>query len=445
MMGAREFVYLAWLRARGSAVPRHYREYLRADARARWPQTVQERLSALLRHCRERVPYYGALLRDERDLERDPEGALKRLPVLTKAIIRERGAALHSTDLARRRWAYNTSGGSTGEPVRLVQDDDYAYRTNALTVAFSAWLGHRPGEPEVLLWGSERDVLDGSVGFRALLRNRILRTSFLNAFRLTEEAMRGFATTLRRERPRFVVAYAQALYEFARFLEANCLEVPPPRAIVTSAGTLHPFMRAQIQKVFGCPVFDRYGSREVGLIGCERPGYQGLWIPPVSVYVEVVDERGQPVPHGADGELLVTSLANLAMPLVRYRIGDRGALLAGAQNSGQALARVLGRNVDAFRCRDGTLVDGEYFTHLLYFRDWVERFQFVQKGYDDVLLRVVRREAGPAAPAGELGQIEAQVRAALGPSARLSVEWVEEIAPAPSGKYRFTISELPPP
>lgn len=437
--------YFAYQRLRGSAIPRYYREILEADARGVGPDDARERLARLLWHCREHVPYYRARLRGLPDPARDPEAALARLPILTKDVVRAQGAALRSDDLARRRWFEKTSGGSTGEPVRLIQDADHLARTEALALAYSRWIGHEVGEPAVLLWGSERDVLEGTVGLRSRVANAVKRTTFLNAFRMTPEAMRGFARTLRRTRPRLVLAYAQAAYELAGFLEAEGLAVPPPRAVITSAGTLHDFMRERIARVFGCPVFDRYGSREVGLIAAERPGHPGKWVPPWNVRVEVVDERGAPAPPGADGELVVTSLVNFAMPLVRYRIGDRGALAPDRFRGGQVLSRVLGRNVDAFRRRDGTLVDGEYFTHLLYFRDWVEKFQFVQTGYDDVVLRVVPRRPATGAPAGDLDELAAKTRLALGDAARLRVECVDEIAPAASGKYRYTISEVPRP
>jgi phenylacetate-CoA ligase len=434
-------LYFKFLSVRGLRVPFYYRQYLEHDKKAGWPTTSEEALPDLLNHCKRHVPYYRNLLAGANP-DSNPLATLQQLPILTKDIIRGERERLCADDLAARRWYFNTSGGSTGEPIRLVQDQAYADRSNALAIAFSAWLGHYPGDKEVWLWGSERDVLTGTVGLWARARNGLLRTTFVNAFRLTPQSMRAFAATLQRERPTFILAYAQALYEVAKFLTPEALQVPAPSAIVTSAGTLHGFMRETIERAFGCRVFNRYGSREVGLIACERPEHRGLWCPPVSVYIEIVDDNGQPVPPGVDGNILVTSLLNRAMPLVRYRIGDRGALLPGLQRGGQALAHVLGRNVDAFRRRDGTIIDGEYFTHLLYFRDWVQKFQFVQRDFDDVLLRVVTANADKTALLPELVHVEQSLRTALGSDARLSIEWVDDIPPAPSGKYRYTISEV---
>lgn len=444
-MNLRGWAYFAFIGLRGSRVPRYYREFLDRDARGPTPEAGLAALSGLLRHCKERVPHYAELLRDLPEPEVDPLGVLARLPVLTKRTIRERFALLRSRDLGDRRWIFNTSGGSTGEPARFIQDDEFAWRTGALALAFGRWVGHQVGETQVELWGDEREVLQGSAGLRNRVTNALKKRIFLNAFRMTPEAMRGFAAVLRDARPRLVLAYAQALYELAGFLESERLEVPPVGAVITSAGTLHGFMRQRIERVFHCRAYDRYGSREVGLIAAERPGVEGLWVAPWNVLVEVVDEGGRPVPDGTDGEILVTSLVNRAMPLLRYRIGDRGALGAGPVRGGRVLTRLLGRNVDAFRRRDGTLVDGEYFTHMVYFRDWVEKFQFVQRSYDEVVLRIVSARRDRSALQPELDQMAAQTRAALGPGAALRVEWVDEIPPAASGKYRYTVSELPAP
>ncbi len=444
-MNLRGRLYFAYVRLRGSAAPAYYRQYLEADLRP-VPETSRDLLARLLRHCKEKVPHYSEILRDLRNPEEDPFGVLQRMPILTKRTIRARFEALKSSDLDRRRWRVNTSGGSTGEPARFIQDEEYEARNGALGLAHARWVGHEIGEPEVRLWGSEHEVLHGTIGWRKRAANALTRTTFFNAFRMAPGDMRRFGADLRRIRPKIIVAYAQALYELAGFFEREGIAVPRITAAITSAGTLHEFMRDRIQRVFQCPIYNLYGSREVGLIAAERPGVEGMWVPPWNTILEIVDEAGHPVPAGSDGEILVTSLTNYAMPLVRYRIGDRGALaLHAVARGGQRLIRLRGRNVDAFRRRDGTLIDGEYFTHLLYYRNWVDKFQFTQTSYEDVVLRIVPRTRDHRTMQAELEDITSHVKVALGASAALHVEWVDEIPPAPSGKYRYTISEVTPP
>jgi phenylacetate-CoA ligase len=129
------------------------------------------------------------------------------------------------------------------------------------------------------------------------------------------------------------------------------------------------------------------------------------------------------------------------MPLLRYQIGDRGVLAQHRLLGGQVLERVSGRNVDTFKLRDGTLVDGEYFTHLMYFRDWVRKFQVVQKEYDTVVFKVELNQ--PLEPSKtELIEIARGTRAVMGDLCHVNFEFPREIPPARSGKFRFTISEV---
>jgi phenylacetate-CoA ligase len=400
-------------------------------------------LTKILLHCQRSVPYYAKLMTTltERDIIDSPAACLHTLPILTKDTIRAKFDQLKSEDLARRTWHYNTSGGSTGIPIKLIQDKEYRSLSAAVTMLYSHLIGREEGEPVVLVWGSERDILQASVGLKAKLWRFVLNTNMINAFRMTEDRMRECLSLLNRRPPKVIIAYAQSLYELACFAERAKIVVVPQNAVITSAGTLYEFMRETITKVFQCPVYNRYGSREVGDIACERPGLKGLWVAPWGNYVEVVDHGGASLPSGVEGDLIITCLTNFAMPLLRYQIGDRGVLAQHRLLGGQVLERVSGRNVDTFKLRDGTLVDGEYFTHLMYFRDWVRKFQVVQKEYDTVVFKVELNQ--PLEPSKtELIEIARGTRAVMGDLCHVNFEFPREIPPARSGKFRFTISEV---
>jgi phenylacetate-CoA ligase len=208
---------------------------------------------------------------------------------------------------------------------------------------------------------------------------------------------------------------------------------------------LYPFMREKIEQVFHCRVYNRYGSREVGDIACEREGVQGFWVAPWGNYVEIVDEQGRRVPDGEEGDILVTSLSNMAMPLIRYKIGDRGVLKPRADRQpgepyGQVLASLLGRNVDVFRTSTGTMVYSGYFMTLLYVRRWVKKFQVIQKGLDRILFKIVSCDSRP--PQAELDQITRETRILFGENCQVDFEFPEDIPVTGSGKYRYTICEL---
>jgi phenylacetate-CoA ligase len=446
-MNWRKPTYLSYAALRGYRFPSFLKQYSKEYQRGAGFDTAKRALTELLRHCRQCVPHYAAQLQRLGNTpleETDPVACLSRLPVLTKDTIRNDFARLQSADLGRRHWSYNTSGGSTGEPIRLVQDREYEDRCKAISLFCHELWGREVGQPLIRLWGSERDIEAGTQSAKTRFFNWLTNANWVNAFNLSPQRMREGVATLNRKGPGLVMAYASAAYEFARFVEREKLSLRPQHAVVTSAGTLYPFMREPIARVFGCPVYNLYGSREVSLIGCEIPGVNGLWVPPWSNFVEILDDEGMPVRPGEEGNIVVTCLTNFAMPLIRYRICDRGALMPGVPANGhppaQVLKHVSGRNVDLFRTRDQKVVDGEYFTHLLYLRPWVAKFQVVQKAHEHIVFKVVRANGAPAQ--AELDEIAAKSRLVMGTDCRIEFEFPDELPPHPAGKYRYTISEV---
>jgi len=443
-MNWRKPAYLAYASLRGYRFPSLLRRYLAEYEGGIDPKTMPTALSRLLLHCQQATPYYTELLSkvSPSQIRRDPRAVVQQLPILTKELIRNNFGALQSRDNSGRNCEINTSGGSTGEPVKLIQDDEYRDASTAIQWLSHHQLGCPVGAPHVRLWGSERDLESGTKSRKAQLFNWLTNTTWMNAFAMSPERMRGFIDVLNSSRPRLVVAYAQAIYELARFAEREQIPVAPQRAVLTSAGTLYPFIREKIAQVFRCEVYNLYGSREVSDIAWELPGLKGLWAPPWANFIEIVDEEGAAVPAGTEGNIVLTCLTNYAMPLVRYWIGDRGALLPESESPDgiQMLSHVSGRTVDTFRRSDQTLVDGEYFTHLLYFRPWVWKFQLVQKSFNHILFRLVSTNGKPARE--ELDEIAARARLAMGDDCNVEFEFCDELPPLRSGKFRYTISEV---
>ena len=402
------------------------------------------RLARLLRHAARHVPWYrdelsklGVVRGDALDLER-----FTTIPPLTRDVLRERFDSLASDDLASRRWYRNCSGGSTGEPVAVLQDRDYEAVGLAAIEMHHGWAGRRPGEPMVRLWASERDILLGSQGWRnqlsAFARNHVL----LNAFRMSADAMERHVEQIRRRRPVLVEAFAESAYEIARHLNETGRQLHGVRGVVTSASTLYPFIRKEVEQAFGCPVYNRYGSREVGSFAGERTPGGGLEVFAATHWVEVVDRDGQPCAPGEEGDVLVTCLTNFAMPLIRYRIGDRAAVgeaVATPTPSVEVLQTVTGRANDAFVRPDGATVPGIFFMYFIgvfYSRNWIRMFQVVQRGYDDVVIRIV-----PAAepPVNALQEIGDTLRRVVGQSCQVSFEFADTIEKLPSGKHRYLV------
>jgi phenylacetate-CoA ligase len=402
-------------------------------------QRRDEQLAALLAHARAQVPRFRELL----GAHPAPEPArvmdvLRRLPVMRRSDIQAQPAAFVAEDAAGAMDDF--TGGSTGTPLCFKVDRETQRAREATLYWANSLAGWRYGERVAMLWGSDRDVKHSLRDVRAGLRWQLDNMRWFNAFDMGPDRMREFHRDLARFRPHLVVAYAGSVHTFAHFLrDLGGKPSYPLRGIVSSAEVLTPAMRADVEQVFGRPVFDRYGNREAGAIAAECEAHQGLHLNETDFVVEV-DSRD---PTQVPGPILITFLRNRAMPLIRYDTGDLGLLRPGACPCGRTtlrLASVVGRQSDTIRTAHGKLIHGEYFTHVLYGAAGVRNFQFVQESLQDY--RLLLEMSGPPAPE-QIAAWKDKILNALGPGNRLEVERVDQIPVLPSGKRRFTLSKLP--
>lgn len=389
-------------------------------------------LSSLLEHAAKHVPYYSAAMKSH--------GRLEDLPVLTKPILQAHFDDLKSDQIDGYKWYLNSSGGSTGQPQTFVQDRTYL-QWNLATQAYyyRAILGIEfESVRKVVLWGSERDFFHTASGLKPKLSNWLTQTTFLNTFKVSPSRMREYINIVNRRKPRLIKGYAGSLYELARTARDCGIDVHAPDLVYSSAETLMPHMRETIEETFGCKVFDFYGSREVGAIAGEcRSGMMHVF--DFNTMVEVVDAAGQPVEPGKEGRLIVTTLHNYSMPLIRYEIGDTG-VRGGKCDCGltsPTLERVTGRLTDHFITTGGDIVHGEYFTHLFYFRDWIKEFQVLQTDVDRIEVYFV---SDGEAVAADVDDINDKIRLVMGQNC--VIEWIRagEIPRTPQGKMLYTRS-----
>ena len=264
---------------------------------------------------------------------------------------------------------------------------------------------------------------------------------FLDTGHLDESKMAAFQKALIEFRPKIIQAYARSLAMFARFLRDRGLSPPQPHAIVTLAEVLEPADRQLIEEVFGCPVFNRYGCREVGVIASECPAHQGMHIAAEGLLVEIV-QGNDPVRSGESGAILVTDLLNLGMPLIRYRIGDMGTWEEGQCPCGRGLPRlreVSGRVTDFLVGADGRLVSGVYLaTYVVARRTSLGQVQILQEEPGRVRYRI---KPGPSFQGrDDLDYLQRETTRYLGEGTLVDWEFTDNLGPEPSGKYIFSRS-----
>lgn len=428
---------------------RDYSEYYEILSTLKTKQEViqfkETRLKNLLIHAYLNVPYYTKLFNDY-ELFNDGEIDISKflsLPLLTKENIRTNFNDLLSKDYKNRGYYLNSSGGSTGHPTKIIQDKYYLNWGNAVGYYYYKNILEieEPYVKKVLIWGSERDLFKGNFGLKLSVFYWLSNTKVLNSFKMKEKDIESFTSKINSFKPELIRAYAGSLYELSRYIDKNNIPIFRPNCLVSAAETLHDDMRQCIERVFQQKVYNYYGSREVGCIAGECPN--GLMHILTSNYFEILDNDNKPVKEGQEGKVVVTTLFNYSMPLIRYEIGDTATLgptTCTCKNILPTLYKVTGRIIDHFVMEEGTIVPGEYFIHLIgvvYNQGIIRQFQVIQESPTSIRIRVV--------PEKELDnlykkEIETKIELVMGKNCVVTWEIVSEIEKTISGKYIYTKS-----
>ncbi len=424
------------------------REYERTQFLS--PDSIRDlqwsRLRDLLDRAYARCPFYrerfdraGLTPHDLRGLD-----DLRALPILEKRDIQERGEDMVARDWPRGDLIPNQTGGSTGTPISFYLSKARKCSRAAATLRHNRWAGWRVGDRAAVLWGAPRDRPANT--WRSRLRGALLREPmWLDTGHLTEASLAEFHTNLLRYRPRILQAYARAAVLFARYLQAVNATPHRPHAIVTSAEVLEEEDRRLLEDVFGCPVYNRYGCREVSVIASECSAHCGLHVMAEGLYVEIETPNGPAAP-GEMGSILVTDLLNHAMPLIRYRIGDLGAWANGACPCGRGLPRlksVSGRVTDFLVGDDGRLVSGVFLaTYVIAQRPSLGQVQILQRQRGALTYRI--KPGRNFNPVEDLEYLQNATRRHLGEATSIDSEVVNELPAEPSGKFLFSRSTVTP-
>jgi phenylacetate-coenzyme A ligase PaaK-like adenylate-forming protein len=154
-----------------------------------------------------------------------------------------------------------------------------------------------------------------------------------------------------------------------------------PDFVLSSGARLNDTLRSTLGDCFRTRVVDAYGLAEFGVVASECPR-GGLHIDASTVYVEILGSQGNLLAEGQPGEIVVSSLTNRAMPLLRYRTRDIGSLetsRCACGSSAPRLTQLSGRIIECFRRPSGRLFNPTYFNDLFVRFPMLKDFQITQE------------------------------------------------------------------
>lgn len=361
------------------------------------------------------------------------------IPIMTKEIIRESSKSLVNPNYKRMSQVFkNYSGGSTGEPLRIFQTVEQTHHGMGCYL-YSMYLNNvNIYESSVDLWGAIRDMHSNKNVFN--LKSYLNNTRLLNTFVLSDDIIKSYVKTLNKIKPKYIKAYVHSIYNIAKYINENKIQIDFSPIIQTTTGPLYPEMRREIKGAFNnAHVYNFYGSREGSAIATEIPKEDGLYVFYDNVFVEILDENNIPVKKGEEGNIIITSLNNFYMPLIRYKIGDRGIKGDDLNFGTLKLDNVTGRTLGVIHKRDNTKIDGQFFTSLFFNKDGIKNFQIIQKSIENLELKIVKSRKFSQT---QLNEIIDKIKNELGYDVNINIEYKDQIDLTATGKIMYVYSEL---
>jgi phenylacetate-CoA ligase len=410
--------------------------------RRRLEEYQMRQLGRLLEHAYTSVPYYRRVF-DERGLKPaaiQDFNDLRRLPFLTRELVRANLKDLTAKGQPAQKLEYVTTGGSTGDPLGFYYEKGVS-RAREWAFIRMLWgrVGYRFRDRCAILKGN---VITAPVPWEKTLFGRWL---VLSSYHLTDDNMPRYIDEIRRFRPRFFQAFPSAITILARFMKKNGVApFESVRAALCGSENMYPGQRELLEEVLKCRVYTWYGHAERAVLAgeCEQNGDYHLF--PEYGITEIVREDGSPVADNEAGTIVGTGLTNYAMPLIRYRTDDLATRAAGDCPCGRQYPRI--RDVRGRWLQESIVTRNNRHISITAINmhsdvfDNVAQFQFCQDNKEEVVFNIVRKAAYTDR---DTEHIRRELTKKLGGDIDLVILFVDHIPRTGRGKYRFLVQKLP--
>jgi phenylacetate-CoA ligase len=397
---------------------------------AQWETWRAERIAYVLHRAATRVPYYRALWQRRRaNGDRAPWDLLENWPLLEKDEVRANAPAFVADDCEPRRMFHEQTSGTTGKPLDIWRTRQTVSTVQAIADVRTCGWDDIPDDARWARLGGQLVVPVRERRPPFWVWNAAMRQLYLSSFHLAPDLIPFYLDALARYRITYIASYPSSIYAIAQEALRLGRRDIKLAAVYTNAEPVLPAQREAIAAAFHCPVRETYGMAET-VAGASQCPANRLHQWPEFGHVEVRD----------DGELVCTGLLNVDMPLVRYRVGDRGQQPPGAGvcSCGRALpfmGTIDGRTNDMLLTPDGRQV---FWLNPVFYGLPVRQSQIAQERLDFLRVRVAPSEGFTRDTEREIVE---RLRARMG-EVSVVIDRVDEVPRTSNGKLRAVICLL---
>jgi phenylacetate-coenzyme A ligase PaaK-like adenylate-forming protein len=361
-----------------------------------------------------------------------------RFPILRRRDVDSLCRSVRSVHPAGPPFAHAASTGTSGPRADFLFDRSHQRGRYAARARYLRANGWNPIQRSVWLAGAgflnpspSDDYEDMQFVSRVLVGVRFLAnsTDFLR-----------LATAIAEIDPLFIYVYPSVLDGLLRAIDRQRLRLPSLRRVFCGAEVLDESVRDRARRQLGVDIRENYGSTEAFIAWhCPAGNYHQN---AEHVFVELLDDEGHEAAPGHMGRVVLTTLENGLMPLLRYEIGDYAIAAEGVCKCGRTLplmGRVVGRGMNLFRDLQGRLFTTWDLVNVFVDLSNIDLFQIVQTDLDRILVKYV---ADAEIGQGNEHKIRAELIPYLDPKVRIDFERVTDIPRMPGGKFMVTLSEV---
>jgi phenylacetate-CoA ligase len=422
---------------------------------------AEKALTAVLRFSQRQVPYYRELFRvtGVDPLQPDPFKAYAALPIMSRLDVQDNERSLRADRMPNGETTVlvKMSSGTTGQPTKVLHSVNTARVFNALKQREYRWFRFDPSgtlgmiriAAQLPRSEDRKELAEAETRHLPAWLNvgSDFATGPFLGFNVTNPPERQIAW-LREHKPDYLITYSES-FEHLAFTAGDRKPADSLNGLLAISEQMTPDMRARVESSFGARVHQNYGLNEVGLVAvrCEAGRYH---VHTETCHVEIVSDNGKACAPGETGRLVVTSLKNWAMPLLRYDTDDLAVAAEGACPCGRTLPSftdIVGRYSRIAFLPEGTLglvggLRGAIEETPPALTQGLRQFQIHQSRDNSFELRLVSRK--PIAEAFTERLQKAWSAHAPQADLPLVIKRVEFIARSPGGKFQVFTSDFMP-
>ena len=368
-------------------IPFLIKEYRAINRFEKWPrekiENYQVRAFRKIFDSAKLIPFYKDIYEkagviDQKILSLED---LKLLPVIDKAMCRERGYENYFLGKKIPETIITPTSGTTGNPFQITIPARLELLSPLKVIYAMRQFGWKPYYKGLEIWVGEMKT------HKKLMRKIGLLKS-ISIF----EPPDVIKKVIEKEKPHYIFSNRTLLEVLADYLQKINFRYQP-KFLLSSAGEVQKHHRQKLEDFFQARLLNIYGSMEAPTAAYSCPECDQFHVFQTTVIIEIINKR---MIDGEEyGDLVITNLSNNLMPFIRYKTGDVVKVTdekCSCKRNSQIIGEILGRSDDLIRLKDGRIFNYLHFwvrlkkPLLIDHIDKIEQYKIWFKKSDDEIL-----------------------------------------------------------